>query len=356
MKYLEGIKKFIENKMVFCGIDIHKLRWVICYYCDGQLLEKVSIPGDVLSLYNHTRRLYSSARSVQFVYEAGFSGFTLCRQLKKMGYYCMITPPNRIPSDHGKVKTDKRDAEKLAMFFAGGLLKSIYVPPSSVEADRQLIRDRHSSQKKLTRVKNQIKSLLNLLGVSWSADKGRKWTKAYLRWLESVEFEEANFRYILDQHLKEYQFYRSQISELTRRLRKLSTSDKYAVNFKRLTSCKGVGLITAMTYLLELHDVTRFSSSKQLSSYLGLTPSQHSSGEHVRLGHITREGNSHVRRALVESAWTVIRHDPVLRDKYNRIRAKGSNGKKAIVAVARSLAIRLRRCLLDETPYVIGVC
>jgi transposase len=111
-----------------------------------------------------------------------------------------------------------------------------------------------------------------------------------------------------------------------------------------------------MTYLLELHDVTRFSSSKKLSSYLGLTPSQHSSGEHVRLGHITREGNSHVRRALVESAWTVIRHDPVLRDKYNRIRAKGSNGKKAIVAVARSLAIRLRRCLLDEIPYVTGVC
>jgi len=87
-----------------------------------------------------------------------------------------------------------------------------------------------------------------------------------------------------------------------------------------------------------------------------MSPSQHSSGERVRFGHITHEGNSFVRHVLIESAWTVIRHDPVLRDKYDRLRAKGTNGKKAIVAVARSLAIRLRRCLLEETPYVIGIC
>ena len=111
-----------------------------------------------------------------------------------------------------------------------------------------------------------------------------------------------------------------------------------------------------MTFLLELHDVTRFSSSEKFGSYLGFTPSQFSSGEHTRLGHITREGNAHVRGALVECAWTVIRHDPVLRDKYDRIRARGTNGKKAIVAVARTLAIRLRRCLLDDIDYVVGVC
>ena len=135
-----------------------------------------------------------------------------------------------------------------------------------------------------------------------------------------------------------------------------SRSEKYQENYKRLTSARGVGLITAMTFLLEIFDFGRFPKEDDFSSYLGMTPSQFSSGDKVRLGHITRQGNSNLRRVLIESAWTVIKHDPHLRDKYNRIKARGTNGKKAIVAVARSLAVRLRRCILDETEYVIGVC
>ena len=119
-----------------------------------------------------------------------------------------------------------------------------------------------------------------------------------------------------------------------------------------------------MMFLTELYDIVRFNRADQLGSYLGLTPSQFSSGEEVHMGHITRQGNHRVRAMLIESAWTVvgelcrtvIRYDPHLRAKYERIRAKGNNGKKAIVAVAHSLAIRLRRCLLDQTNYVIGVC
>ena len=99
-----------------------------------------------------------------------------------------------------------------------------------------------------------------------------------------------------------------------------------------------------MTFLLELGDILRFPDSISFSSYLGLIPSQHSSGEHVRVGHITHEGNAHLR------------HGPFLREKSDRIKARGSNGKKAIVAVARSLAVRLMRCLLNEEPYVIGIC
>lgn len=225
-----------------------------------------------------------------------------------------------------------------------------------MESDRQVIRFRHGYQKKLTRVKCQIKSLLNLQGIDYPTENGNYWTKRYLAWLTSLAFSEPTFRYLLDQYLKEYRFFRAQIAELTTRIRQLSRSETYGIHFKRLVACKGIGLITAMTYLLEICDVTRFSSSNKMGSYLGLTPSQHSTGDHVRLGHITREGNAHVRRVLVESAWTVIRHDPSLLAKYNRIRARGTNGKKAIVAVARSLAIRLRRCLLDETPYVSRAC
>jgi transposase len=158
------------------------------------------------------------------------------------------------------------------------------------------------------------------------------------------------------QMLEHLALIRQELARLLRCLKELSTHVNYKDSYSRITKLKGVGLITAMTFLLELFDLERFKSAKDFSSYLGLTPSQHSSGEHVHLGRISREGNVHVRGVLIESAWTVIKHDPHLRDTYNRIRAKGTNGNKAIVAVARSLAVRLRRCLLDEQVYVPGVC
>jgi transposase len=319
------------------------------------VLERILLPVQLNRLIGHTARYYQNSSSVRFVYEAGFSGFYLYRQLTKAGYDCMITPPNRVPSLSDKVKTDKRDALKLAQMYAAGLLKEVFVPPLSVESDRQVLRLRNNYQKKITRVKIQINSHLYLNGHFWSKEMGNRWTKKYIAWLEGLEFQEPYLRFILEEYLTEYHFYRRQIAELTRHIREISRKDTYRVHFKRLVACKGIGLITAMTFLLELWDLTRFSSAGEFSSYLGLTPSQHSSGQHVRLGHITREGNAHIRRVLVESAWTVIRHDPFLKEKYDRIRAKGTNGKKAIVAVARSLAIRLRRCLLDETPYQIGV-
>jgi transposase len=356
MKYLKDIEKFVENKTVFCGIDVHLSHWDLCYYCEGEELEKIRIEGEAGKVVSHTRRQYGLSRCVRFVYEAGFTGFHLYRELSSLGYDCMITPPNRIPRMEDKVKTDKRDAKKLAQYHAGGLLRRVYVPPFSVESDRQVLRLRDRHIKKLVRVKSQIKSFLNLYGLKWPKTNGGSWTRRYMSWLEGLEFEESSLRYILDEYLSEYYFFRKKLADMTRRVRALSRSEAYSSHFKRLVTCRGVGLITAMTFLLELYDMGRFSSVEKFGSYLGLTPSQHSSGDRVRLGHITREGNSRIRKLLVESAWTVIRHDPFLREKYNRIKLKGTNGKKAIVAVARSLAIRLRRCLLNEEPYVIGMC
>lgn len=354
MHYLNNIKEFVKNKIVFCGIDVHKEHWVLCFICAGEIVEKIRIEGNFKKLLSHLQAVYVNALSVHCVYEAGFSGFTLYRQLTAHGYQCIITPPNRVPQQGDKVKTDKRDAVKLAQFLSIGLLKNIYVPPKSIEADRQVLRLRHGYQKKLTRVKNQIKSHLNLYGIIWPKENGNKWTKCYLAWLSNLEFEEPNLKNILDIYLKEFYFLRDQIAKITRQIRQLSMSDAYLKHFKLFIVCKGIGLITAMTFLLELPDIVRFPSSEKISSFIGLTPSQYSTGPHVRFGHITREGNDHVRSVLVECSWTVIRYDPFLREKYNRIRAKSTNGKKAIVAVARSLAVRLRKCLLDETPYVMG--
>jgi transposase len=355
MRYFKDTKKFVEGKHVFCGIDIHLKHWSLCFICDGEVVEKITLPVDYVWLKCHLLS-YATARQISIVYEAGFSGFWLYRRLTSDGYSCSVTPPSRIPTSGSKVKTDTRDAETLASYLAAGLLKSVYVPPQGIEADRRVIRRRAQLVKKQTRAKNHIMSFLHLHGLRSPQDIRTRWSNRYLMWLESLSFEEASDAFTLAQLIKSYRDIRDDLAEVTRYLRQLAGSAKYEQNFKRITALRGVGLITGMTFLLELFEVSRFKSAAHFSSFLGLTPAQYSSGEHIRLGHITRQGNAYLRRVLVESAWTVIRHDPHLRDKYERIRARGTNSKKAIVAVARSLAVRLRRCLLDQTDYVIGVC
>lgn len=355
MEYFKDIKTFVVSKHVFCGIDIHFGHWNLCFVCDGEVVEKTKIPNSYETL-NMRLSKYSQARKVSIVYEAGFSGFWLYRRLTSDNYDCIVTPPSKMPKSDNKVKTDKRDAQKLAFYLSAALLKVVYVPPPDIESDRRVVRRRAQLVKKQTRAKNHIKSFLHLHGLKTPEDIKTNWSKLYLAWLEELIFDYESDIFTLSQLIRNYRRIREDLAEVTRYLRMFSRSEKYQENYKRITSARGVGLITAMTFLLEIFDFGRFAKEDDFSSYLGMTPSQYSSGDKVRLGHITRQGNSNLRRVLIESAWTVIKHDPHLREKYDRIKARGTNGKKAIVAVARSLAVRLRRCILDETEYVIGVC
>ena len=354
MQYYKDIQKFVKGKKVFCGIDAHLKFWVVCFYCDGEVLEKTRINFGYPELLDRLK-LYNAARQIRLVYEAGFSGFWLYRKLLADGYHCIITPPALIPRSASKVKTDKRDAVKLASYLAAGILKSIYVPPIEVESDRRVVRRRSQLVKKQTRSKNEIKAFLHLHGIDKPVNIKTCWSSRYMSWLKNLQFSSESDQFTFAQLVTYYTRVREDLAEINLYLKKLSQNPRYHANYQRLYRLKGIGLITAMTYLLEICDFTRFKKSKQFSSFLGFTPSQFSSGENVRLGHISNQGNAHLRRVLVESAWTVIKHDPHLRGKYERIRSRGTNGKKAIVAVARSLAVRLRRCLLDETDYVIGV-
>jgi transposase len=351
----KDIKKFVDSKMVFVGMDIHKKHWHLAFYCDGEYVEIVRIRSDYLQLL-HVLSKYSTARGISLVYEAGFCGFWLYRRLKAHGYSCMITPPTSVPKSTSKVKTDKRDCRKLASYLASHILKSVYVPPQEVEADRRIFRRRMDLVNQAKASKNKIKSFLNLHQIDRPEHIKKNWSKPYIAWLKSLSWQYGSDTFFFNNLLKIYLRQREDLAEVTKQLRYLSRSDAYHSSYQRVTTCRGVGLITGMMFLLELYDMVRFKRSDQLASYLGLTPCQFSSGEEVHMGHITRQGNHRARAMLVESAWTVIRYDPHLRDKYERIRAKGNNGKKAIVAVAHSLAIRLRRCLLDQTDYVIGVC
>lgn len=355
MQFYKGIEKFVKGKAVFVGIDIHDHRWAICFYCEGEVLERVRMRGNYPDLLRLLRNRYGEANCIRLVYEAGFSGFWLYRSLNRDGYDCIVTPPNRIPKTGQKIKTDKRDAETLARYLAVGILKQVTVPSTVAEAERRLIRRYKQLVKKQTRCKNQIRSFQHVHGLSKPDEIRCHWSRAYMQWLENLPFEEKSDIFLLHSMIQSYYHVRKELASVIRYLRKLAKSSKYMKNYKILTAVKGVGLITAMTFLLEIFDFTRFRNEKSFSSFLGLTPSQFSSGEHVRLGNISKEGNAHLRHVLVESAWTVIKHDPHLRDKYNRIRAKGTNGNQAIVAVARSLAIRLRACIVYQNEYHYAV-
>ena len=352
MKHLKCIEKFIQGKAVFCGIDVHAKHWDLCYFSDGEVLERLVIPGMFDRLKGHTESVYKGAGSVHFVYEAGFSGFWLYRRLTAMGYKCTVTPPSRIPSIDNKIKTDKRDAEKLARFLAGGLLRNVYVPPPSVEMDRQVLRLLRGHKKKLTRVKNQINAVLRLYGLSWDKTSGCRWTKRHVSWLEGLVFDGEAIRLVLDQHLDEYRFLRSQISVLTKRIRQLSKSSAYQRRFGYLISCKGVGLITAMTFLLELWDMTRFPSTIKFCGYLGATPSQHSSGEHVRVDN-TPHGETSLLHKLIDNAGSAIRQHPPLLDRHYRLLPKSTTGEKAIVVVVPPFLILRRRRILEDKPHII---
>ncbi len=355
MQYYKDIENFVKDKKGFCGIDVHLKFWVVCFFCDGETLERSRIDFGYYQLLKLLKR-YHSCREMSVVYEAGFIGFSLYRKLMADGYGCIITPPVLIPRTGSKVKTDKRDAQKLATYLAAGILKSIYVPPPQVESDRGVVRRRAQLVKNQTRCKGQIKSFLYLRGITHPKEMSKYWSNSYLSWLEELQFSSASDRFTFRQLIKTYRRIREDIVEVTGYLKTLSKDPGYSRYYQRLCWLKGIGLITAMTYILEIYDFARFRKSTQFSSFLGFTPSQYSSGEHVHLGRISRQGNAQLRKVLVECAWTVIKHDPHLLDKYQRIRSRGTNGKKAIVAVARSLAVRLRRCLLDDTDYVIGVC
>lgn len=355
MKSYKKIQNFIMNKNVYCGIDVHYKNWSLCVVCDGEVVEKASIHGNYSSL-RHVLKRYHQASNIRLVYEAGFSGFWLYRRLTEDGYNCIVTPPSLTPKTAGKVKTDKRDAEKLAFYLIAGILKSVYVPSKIAESDCRVIRCRAQIVKKQSRAKHQIRSLLNLYGIKRPISLKSNWSKKYVRWLESLTFEFESDKFHLSRLLRDYHHHHNELVEVNLYLRKMSRSPAHQKSFKSLTSAPGVGLITAMTLLLEIYDFERFSSGERFGSYLGLTPSQYSSGPHVRLGHITRQGKAAVRRVLIEASWSAIRSDPHLQEKYNRILAKGENSKKAIVAVARSFVIRLRSAVLAGTDYVIGVC
>jgi transposase len=335
---------------LFVGIDLHKQRWHVTIRTRDVELFSASIPGTWESLQRVLTRY--SGHTLQAVYEAGYFGFRLHDRLVGHGIPCIVTPPSLVPQEYGnRVKTDRRDSRKLAHLLAKGLLKRVWVPSEEELYHRQVIRRRRQLVRDRVRTQSRIKAELRFYGVHLEEPRGR-WTHMYFETLRSFRFEnrwmQESFNCLLDL----YEFLTVQIDKQTQLLQELSETPMYRERVGILLSIPGIGLISAMELLLELQDVSRFRRAEQLAAYVGLTPSQYSSADKIRMGRITGIGKDTLRSLLVEASWTLIRKDQAMREKYERIKIR-SGGKRAIVAIARTLLLRMRRMLLDEQAYAL---
>ena len=345
-------KELQAGDTVFVGIDLHKNKWHVTARTSELELFSCSISGKWEALQRILER-YRGHR-IETVYEAGYFGFWLYDELIEYGAECIVTPPSLIPQEYGnKVKTDRRDSRKLAHFLAKGLLKRVWVPTEKERYHRQVIRRRRQLIRDRIRAQSRIKAELQLHGIDLSAPHG-KWTKIYLGNLGRIRFNNRFMQESFKCLLEQYHFLDKQINRQTDLLKKLSDTELYKKRVAILITIPGIGIIAAMELLLEIQDLSRFQRADQLAAYVGLTPSQYSSADKIRMGRITCVGKNSLRAMLVQASWALIRKDGVMREKYDKLKSR-SGGKRAIVAVARILLIRMRRILLDNNPYVVGL-
>jgi transposase len=337
---------------IYMGVDVHRKSWQLTVRTFDRELKRMSIPPE----WENLRQVIDSfgAQRTEVVYEAGYFGYTLHDDIMAHGSRCIVAPPSLIPQESGnRVKTDKRDSSKLARLLAKGEMPSIYVPTLVERQHREVLRHRQQTVKERKRVQTQIRAFLVQHGIRLAAGDSR-WSGRLIRGLRELDLGSEYLRASLQDKLDHLEFLNGKILVATRRLRELSTTPAYQERVRLLRTAPGVGLITAMAVLLELQDMRRFRNNKQLAAYVGLTPSQYSSGDKVRMGHITGAGKSHLRGLLTEAAWMLIKKDPVMAQKFEAI-ASRSGSKRANIAVAHNLLARMRRMLLDGVPYSVGV-
>jgi transposase len=219
---------------------------------------------------------------------------------------------------------------------------------------QSFLRTRNQIEHHRRQTQNQIKSMLLFHGKRAPETLKERWSEMHVHWIEMIQWEFPALKTSIDAMLKMYRDLTEQYKQLTHEIELLALTEKYRERVGLLTQIPGLGIFTAMAILIELQDIERFRRADQLASFLGLTPSQHSSGERIRMGHITRCGNHEVRTRLVESSWTLIRYDAGAKATYERIKHQTGSGRKAITAIARRLALRVRRVLLDKAPYQLS--
>jgi transposase len=355
----------MKNNTIFVGLDVHKDSIDVALADtgrDGDVRFYGTIGGDLESLHKAIRKLQSTGSELRFVYEAGPCGYDIYRSLTNQGFDCIVVAPSKIPRKSGdKIKTDRRDALNLARLHRSGELTAVYVPSAEDEAMRDLTRARQDAVKALRVARQVLLAFLLRHGHRYSGQS--YWSTAHKNWIGGIKMPHRAQQITLHEYVHAAQEQVERLQRLTRQIQELVPQWQLAPLVNSLQSLRGVSLIVAVTTVAELGDLTRFDSAKQLMAYLGLVPSEHSSGGTTRRGSITKTGNSNVRRALTEAAHTYChpaREGRVLLarleglpqevrqiswkaqvrlcSRFRKLIARGKNKKTVITATARELA------------------
>lgn len=293
-----------EFNNIYVGLDSHKATIAVGIAQEGR--EAPLYYGEIAyteaAVAKLVKRLSKDGQTLHFCYEAGPCGYELQRQIQQLGHMCEVIAPALIPRKAGqRMKTDRRDALSLSGLYRAGELTPVWIPDRAQESIRDLTRTREDMKENELRARQQLGAFLLRHRRIYSGKS--RWTQAHFRWLEQQVFSEPAQQLVLQEYIDQVNGMSRRVAALEQAMRQALEHWHWKPVVEGLMALRGVSLITAMTTVAELGDLTRFDSPRQLMGYLGLVPSEHSSGLTRRQGGITRTGNGHVRRVLVEAAW-----------------------------------------------------
>jgi transposase len=340
----------MKQVTTYVGIDAHKKDLFVAMLVGAQTTPVTwQVANEPKAVRRLVRKLEREAPGpVRVFYEAGPCGYALQRQVTTSRVSCDVVAPALIPRKPGeRVKTNRRDARKLAELGRAGLLTAVQPPTPADEAVRDLARARDDAREDLQRCRHRLGKLLLRRGLHFS---GRNWTRAHRQWIDSLTWTHAAERVVVDDYLLAIDHTEARLLELDARLAEIAATEPYREPVGWLRCFRGIDTLTAMLILAELHDFRRFASAPALMAYLGLVPGEDSSGEKHRRGRITRTGNALVRRLLVETAWHY-QHRPSVGVALAR-RRKGQPGRVMAIAdkAQQRLCRRFRKLMAEHKP------
>jgi transposase len=307
----------------FVALDTAKLRNAVAI-ADASRNGEVRYLGEIDNAEAETRKLVAKLASkhtrLTFCYEAGPTGYGLYRLIKSMGHDCIVVAPSLIPSKPGdRVKTNRRDVINLVKLLRAGELTAVWVPDERHEAMRDLVRARDAAIKDYRIKRQNVSSLLLRLGHHYPGKK--TWGRAHINWLTGLKLEHREQRIAFEEMLLAVGQVRERIERLEKAMREAVADWTLAPVIEAVQAMRGIDVVGAITFLAELGDLSRFENPRQLMAYLGLTPSERSTGESVNRGGITKAGNARARRLLIEAAWSYRFPPRVSKDMQARITA-----------------------------------
>lgn len=353
----------MEN-ISYVAMDVHKESIVM-----GESREKgkAEIIGEYPNTDSGIKKMLkklgviSKTATLKICYEAGPCGYALKRILDTHEYICEIVAPSLIPIKSGdRIKTDKRDAIKLARLYRAGELSFIVVPDEQKEAVRDLVRCRDDIMNGVRKLKQQTNHFLIRHGFHYEA--GDNWTQGYRTWLKNINFNNSLLQHTRDMYMNSLSMFELQLRDIDKKIEEISRTEEYKDTVTILCAFRGIATLTAMIIISEIVDFERFSNPKELMAYLGVVPREYSSGGSISKGSITKCGNKRVRRALIETSWHYAKNPAItkrmqkdllkipaelrtipikalkrLNKKYWHLLHKGKAKQKAVVAVSREL-------------------